>query len=87
MAAQGRPEVLFGLFSRLEGLSGIGPKAAQALGHLHIETPKDLIYTLPVGVVDRRPVTSLAEINPPRIATLEVEVIRHRPPPPRGRGP
>lgn len=87
MAAQGRPEVLFGLFSRLEGLSGIGPKAAQALGHLHIETPKDLIYTLPVGVVDRRPVTRLAEITPPRIATLEVEVIRHRPPPSRGRGP
>ncbi|MCV2876834.1 ATP-dependent DNA helicase RecG [Rhodobacteraceae bacterium XHP0102] len=84
---QGRPEVLFGLFSSLEGLSGIGPKAAQALTALQINTPKDLIYTLPVGVVDRRRVASITEITPPRIATLEVEVVRHRPPPARGRGP
>lgn len=74
-----RPEILFPLFADLESLSGIGPKTAKALGALRIEAPRDLLFSLPYSGVDRRFRASLAEVEPGQVATVEIEVIEHRP--------
>ena len=80
-----RPEVLFPLFASLTSLDGIGPKTAQALEHAGIVTPRDLLMTLPVAVIDRRLRASVAEVLPQSVATIEVHVEQHYPPPTRGR--
>ena len=51
----GRPEILWPLFGDLEKLPGIGPKSASNFKHLNVEKPRDLIFTLPSGGIDRRP--------------------------------
>ncbi|MFD2175306.1 ATP-dependent DNA helicase RecG [Rhodobacter lacus] len=73
----GRPAALFPLFAGLETLPGIGAKTAKAMEALGITRPRDVLFTLPQGVVDRRPVAALREVVPPVICTLEVEVLAH----------
>ncbi len=75
----GRPEILFPLFGTLEGLPGVGPKTARALCALGVETPRDLLFLLPEGGVNRRLVSSLAEVELGAVATVEVEVQAHLP--------
>ena len=50
---KGRPEILFPLFAGLETLDGVGPKTAKHYGGINVETPRDLIFTLPAGGLDR----------------------------------
>jgi ATP-dependent DNA helicase RecG len=75
-----RPEILFPLFAGLETLPGVGAKSAQALAGLGVERPKDLLFLLPHSGIDRSRRSSLREITPPAIATVEVTVGRHVPP-------
>jgi ATP-dependent DNA helicase RecG len=82
---RGRPETIWPLFAELQSLDGIGPKTAKHYKALHIETPKDLLLTLPVGGVDRRLKRSIREVPLPGMATVRVTVGRHRAP--TGRGP
>ncbi|TFL18216.1 ATP-dependent DNA helicase RecG [Jannaschia formosa] len=81
----GRPEPLFPLFAGIETLPGVGPKTAKLLANLQIATPRDLIFTLPVGGVDRTPVASIRDAAIPGIVTVPVTVGRHIPPATRGR--
>ncbi len=81
----GRPEVLYPLFADLTSLHGIGAKTAKALERAGLEAPRDLIFQLPTGLVDRRRVGSVREVTPPTVATVEVEVLRHAPAPRKGR--
>ncbi|MEM7710841.1 MAG: DEAD/DEAH box helicase, partial [Pseudomonadota bacterium] len=81
----GRPERLFSLFAGVETLPGIGPKTAKALANLRIGTPKDLLFTLPTGGIDRRPVASIRDADLPGVVTVPVTVGRHIPPASRGR--
>jgi len=81
----GRPETLFPLFAALEGLAGVGPKTAQALAALGVEVPRDLLFLLPEQGIDRRLRDSVAEVVPPAVATVEVEIGLHHPPRSRGR--
>ncbi|MEM8850881.1 MAG: ATP-dependent DNA helicase RecG [Pseudomonadota bacterium] len=81
----GRPELLFPLFAGLETLPGVGPKTAKALANLRIATPKDLLFTLPTGGIDRRPVASIRDVGLPGVVTVPVTVGRHIPPATRGR--
>ncbi len=76
----GRPEVLFPLFAGLETLDGVGPKTAQLLGQLGIETPRDVLFALPYAVVDRRRRDTIQGANLPTTLTVEVAVGAHRPP-------
>ncbi|QBY02661.1 ATP-dependent DNA helicase RecG [Rhodophyticola sp. CCM32] len=82
---RGRPEILFPLFAGLETLDGIGPKTAKHYSGLHVDTPKDLLLTLPLGGVDRARRASIREVDLPGMATVEVTIGRHRKP--AGRGP
>jgi ATP-dependent DNA helicase RecG len=80
----GRPEQLFPLFAGLETLDGIGPKTAQNLSQLQIETPRDLLFSLPYAVVDRRRRASIRGVDLPATLTVEVRVGAHREPRNRG---
>ena len=80
-----RPEALWALFAELKTLDGVGPKTAQALEGLDIVAPRDLLFTLPHGVIDRRPCDSVQEANLPGVVTVEVTVGRHMKPAQKGR--
>jgi ATP-dependent DNA helicase RecG len=81
----GRPEILYPLFAGLESLDGVGPKSAQNFAGLHVEKPRDLLFTLPHSGVDRRPVATVQAQDLPRVLTVQVTVGRHMHPRARGR--
>ncbi|MDU8941894.1 ATP-dependent DNA helicase RecG [Ovoidimarina sediminis] len=85
MSGGGRPEILFPLFADLTGLEGVGPKTAQALEKAGIATPRDLLFTLPYAVVDRRRRETVQGAAPNQVVTVEVEVGRHVPAARKGR--
>ena len=80
----GRPEPLWPLFADLKGLDGIGPKTAQTLAGAGIEAPRDLLYTLPYSVTDRRVRDTVQGADLPATLTVEVLIGRHWPPRTRG---
>src|SRR6185295_3927992 len=74
-----RPAILFPLFADIRTLSGVGPKLEKLIAKVAGPRLVDLVFDLPVGVVDPsyRPKLSAAEAG--RIATVEVTVLEHRP--------
>lgn len=81
----GRPEALFPLFASLETLPGVGPKTAKLMANMAVATPKDLIFTLPTGGVDRTPVASIRDAALPGVVTVPVTIVQHIAPSSRGR--
>ncbi|MGV6840522.1 MAG: ATP-dependent DNA helicase RecG [Planktomarina sp.] len=75
----GRPETLFPLFSELTALPGVGPKTAANFAGLRVAKPKDLLFTLPYAVLDRRPVGTVQGVTPGKTVTVQVTVGRHTP--------
>ncbi len=80
-----RPEILFPLFSDLTGLDGVGPKTALTLATMGIEKPRDMLFSLPHSVVDRRPRDTVQGVENGQIATVEITVVSHQAPRQRGR--
>lgn len=80
-----RPEPLWPLFAELKTLDGVGPKTAQALEGLDVVAPRDLLFTLPHGVIDRRPRETVLGADLPGVVTVEVTVGRHMKPAQKGR--
>ncbi|WP_158963843.1 ATP-dependent DNA helicase RecG [Chachezhania sediminis] len=80
----GRPEQLFPLFASLEALDGIGPKTAKLLEATGIESPGDLLMSLPYAMIDRRRRETIRGADLPATLTVEVTVGAHRPPRNRG---
>ena len=72
----GRPEILWPLFGALDGMDGVGPKTAKAFAGLKVETPRDLLFTLPAAGIDRTLRSSVLDVTPPTFATVEVTVKR-----------
>ena len=82
----GRPEILFPLFASVETLPGVGPKVAKAMATgLAIDTPRDVLFTLPASGIDRRFQKTLNGLPLPMTVTVEVDVGRHIPNRVRGR--
>src|SRR5579863_1533690 len=75
-----RPSILFPLFAEIRTLSGVGPKLEKLIAKIAGPRLVDLIFDLPVGVIDRSYRPKLAAAEPGRIATLEVNVLDHQPP-------
>ncbi|WP_372572838.1 ATP-dependent DNA helicase RecG [Ruegeria jejuensis] len=75
----GRPEQLFPLFAGLETLEGVGPKTAQLLTQAEITAPRDILFSLPYAVVDRRRRDTIKGVDLPATLTVEVTVGAHRP--------
>ncbi|WP_372892547.1 ATP-dependent DNA helicase RecG [Rhodosalinus sp.] len=76
----GRPEPLFPLFAELDTLPGVGAKTAQALEKGGIARPRDLLFTLPHSVIDRRRRATIRGADLPRVLTVEVTIGAHRAP-------
>ena len=72
-----RPSILFPLFAETRSLGGVGPKLEKLIARVAGPKIVDLIFDLPVGLVDRsyRPTLSTAESG--RIATVTVTVGDH----------
>ncbi len=75
----GRPEPLFPLFADLETLEGVGPKTAKLLDQADFQAPRDLLFSLPYAVIDRRRRPTIRGIAPPQVVTVEVTIGAHRP--------
>ncbi len=75
----GRPEQLFPLFAELETLQGVGPKTAEHFAQIQVTAPRDLLFSLPYSVVDRRRRDTIRGLELPATATVEVTIGRHRP--------
>ena len=79
-AVKGRPEALFPLFAEIETLDGVGPKIAKHLEQIHVEKPRDLLFTLPYNLIDRRRRATILGADLPQVLTVEVTVGVHRAP-------
>jgi len=75
----GRPEPLFPLFAGVETLPGVGPKIAQNMGQLGITALRDLLFSLPYAVIDRRRRSSIRGAEIPGTVTVEITVGPHCP--------
>ena len=74
-----RPEALFSLFKPLQTLPGVGPRLAVLLEKLVGAHVVDLIWHLPVGIVDRSHQPRISGIEPGRLVTVTVVVESHQP--------
>ncbi len=72
-----RPSILFPLFAETRTLGGVGPKLEKLITKVAGPRIVDLIFDLPVGLIDRtyRPQLIAAEAG--RIATVMVNVLDH----------
>jgi len=75
----GRPEILFPLFAGVETLQGVGPKTAQSFTQMGVVSPRDLLFTLPYSIIDRRRRETIKGVDLPAIVTVEVTIGQHRP--------
>ena len=75
-----RPSILFPLFADIRTLSGVGPKLEKLIAKVAGPLLVDLIFDLPVGVIDRSYRPKLNRAEPGRIATVTVGVLDHIPP-------
>ena len=75
----GRPEILFPLFADLTSLPGVGEKIANSFSALKVNKPRDLIFTLPHSVIDRRIVPTVQGLPAPKTVTVQVMVVQHFP--------
>ena len=80
----GRPPALFPLFADIETLEGVGPKTAKLLQGVGIEAPRDMLFSLPYAVIDRRRRDTIRGAAFPSTLTVEITVGAHRPPSRRG---
>lgn len=78
---------MFPLFAEAAKLPGIGPRLQKLLEKLTGPKVVDLLWHLPTGVIDRRHRPYVSEAQPGTIATLEIVVGPHRPPPQGSRAP
>ncbi len=86
-----RPQSLTPLFAEVQSLDGIGPRLAQRLSKLTLAGAEpgrgarvlDLLWHFPTGLTDRRARPKIQAAKPGALATLEVTVSHHQPPPAR----
>lgn len=78
-----RPEALFPYFGDIERLAGVGKRTKLLFERLMGTRMLDLLFHLPVGVIDRSYRPTLANAVPGSIATLVITVDEHVPSPNR----
>ena len=62
-----RPDILNPLFAEVEVLKGVGPALAKPLQRLGLDRVVDMLFHLPTGWIDRKPVETLDEADVGRI--------------------
>jgi ATP-dependent DNA helicase RecG len=86
-----RPALLDPLFAPAATLPGVGPKIAKLIDRLLDRSAGarviDVLFHLPYATLDRRARPKIRDAQCEAIATLEVRVAEHRPPPARSKAP
>ncbi|MEZ5757139.1 MAG: ATP-dependent DNA helicase RecG [Emcibacteraceae bacterium] len=82
-----RPEILFPLFAETETLPGVGKRIAAGIEKVAGSRILDLLWHMPVDIIDRRAGPDLKDITFDQIVTLEVTVGRHDPAPANSKKP
>ncbi|HEY4166332.1 MAG TPA: ATP-dependent DNA helicase RecG [Reyranella sp.] len=72
-----RPQSLTPLFAQVTSLPGIGPRLGTLVERLTGALVLDLLWHLPIGVIDRRNAPTIAGAQPGAVATLTVTVDEH----------
>lgn len=85
-----RPQELFSLFSPVTRLKGVGQQMGQTLSRLlgykeGVPSVRDLLFHLPVGLLDRRYTCALSHAPEGVVASFVVDIVQHVPPPPGSR--
>jgi ATP-dependent DNA helicase RecG len=75
-----RPAILNPLFAPVTALKGVGPRLGKLFENLCGPSVVDLLWHLPVDIIDRSYRPSVADALPGRIATLTVTVEAHQVP-------
>src|SRR5947209_19670195 len=74
-----RPAGLDPLFQPMAALAGVGTQLSKLLTRLAGPDIVDLLFHLPVGLIDRRYMPKVAELSSACIATLDLMVDKHEP--------
>lgn len=74
-----RPSILFPLFAETATLPGVGPKLAKLIARVAGTRLLDLVFDMPIGVIDRSYCPKVADAQEGRVATMEVVVRDHLP--------
>jgi ATP-dependent DNA helicase RecG len=74
-----RPAILDTLFAPITTLAGVGPQLAKLFERLAGPLVVDLLWHLPVGIVDRRAQPPIGEIEHEQTVTVRVRVDEHAP--------
>jgi ATP-dependent DNA helicase RecG len=73
-----RPDILNPLFAEVEVLKGIGPTLAKPLKRLGLERVVDILFHLPVGWIDRKPVDRIDPADVGRVISIELTPVEYR---------
>ncbi len=73
-----RPEILNPLFAPLDALKGVGPSLSKPLERLGLRRIVDVLFHLPVGLVERKRVAALDVADVGRIIALTLTPIEYR---------
>ncbi|MDG1858543.1 MAG: ATP-dependent DNA helicase RecG [Emcibacteraceae bacterium] len=82
-----RPEILYPLFAETISLPGVGARIGASLDKIAGKRIVDLLWHMPVDVIDRRNSPALKDILFDQIVTVEVTIGNHDAPPSRSRKP
>jgi ATP-dependent DNA helicase RecG len=75
-----RPQILYPLFAPVTSLPGIGPRLGRLVEKLAGgPLVADLLWHLPVGLIDRRYRPTVAQAEEGRVATMTVRIEKHLP--------
>ena len=74
-----RPSTLFPLFADTTTLPGIGPKTAMLLSRKIGQTVLDLVFHIPISIIDRRPTIDLKSCPSHSVITVLVNIKKHIP--------
>ncbi len=75
-----RPPILYPLFASLTSLKGVGPRLGALYKKLCGEYVVDLLWHLPIDMVDRSYKPKLKYADKGRVATLTLRIVEHTPP-------
>jgi ATP-dependent DNA helicase RecG len=79
-----RPSILNPLFADIMSMKGIGEKMAKLFAKLlHVDPARliDVLFHIPSGLIDRRFKCTISQLPVQGVATLEVTIGKHHPPP------
>lgn len=82
-----RPEILYPFFAETSSLPGVGAAIAKNLAKVAGSRILDLIWHMPIDIIDRRNSPDLKDILFDQIATLDVVIGKHDAPPKSSRAP